>query len=56
MTAAELNGGRVEEFRAFQRSTGQFQSCWSRPALLCLLDVLRDLGVVAAEDRPPEAR
>lgn len=55
LTAAELNGGRVEEFRAFQRSMGQFQSYWSRPALLCLPDVLRDLGVVAAEDRPPEA-
>jgi integrase/recombinase XerD len=55
LTAAELNGGRVEEFLAFQHSTGRFRSQWSRPGLLCLLDVLRGLGVVAAEDRPPEA-
>lgn len=50
LTAAELNSERVEEFLAFQRTTGCSRSQWSRPGLLCLLDVLRGLGVLTAEE------
>lgn len=49
LTAAELSGDRVVEFLAFQRATGRFRSQWSRPGLLCLLDVLAAEGVLAAE-------
>ena len=47
---AELTGERVEEFLAFQRATGRYRAQWSRPGLLCLLDVLQRLGVLAAEE------
>ena len=47
---AELTGERVEEFLAFQRATGRWRAQWSRPGLLCLLDVLQRLGVLAAEE------
>lgn len=47
---AELTGERVEEFLAFQRATGRWRAQWSRPGLLCLLDVLHRLGVLAAEE------
>jgi integrase/recombinase XerD len=50
LTAAELTGERVEEFLAVQRAEGRHRSQWSRPALLCLLDTLRELGEVPAED------
>lgn len=53
LTAAELSSERVEEFLAFQRSTGRFRSQWSRPGLVCLLDVLGSLEVVAAEEPSP---
>ena len=46
---ADLTGGRVEEFLAFQRATGRWRAGWSRPGLRCLLDVLQQLGVRAAE-------
>jgi integrase/recombinase XerD len=52
LTAAELNCARIEEFLDFQRGTGRFQSQWSRPGLLCMLDVLRGLGVAAEEPTP----
>jgi site-specific recombinase XerD len=55
LTVAELSVERVEEFLAFQRSTGRSRSQWSRPGLLCLLDVLGELGVVAAEEPSPPA-
>lgn len=42
---AELNVDRVGEFLAFQRTGGGSCSQWSRPGLLCVLDVLRDSGV-----------
>ncbi|MGH7754041.1 MAG: tyrosine-type recombinase/integrase [Gemmatimonadales bacterium] len=51
LTAAELGRGRIEEFLAFQRSTGRFRSNWSRPGLLCLLDVLAGLGVIVAVEQ-----
>jgi integrase/recombinase XerD len=50
---AELTGERVEEFLAFQRATGRWRAGWSRPGLLCLLDVLQRLGVRAGEDPVP---
>jgi integrase/recombinase XerD len=50
LTAAELTGGRVEEFLAAQRSDGRHRGQWSRPGLLCMLDVLRELGEVPAEE------
>ncbi len=50
--AAELNGRRVDEFLAFQRGHGRHRSQWSRPGLLCLLDVLRSAGVVAVGEPP----
>lgn len=53
LTAAELNGGRAEEFAAFQRSQGRHQAQWSRPGLACLLEVLRNLGVLGEESAPP---
>jgi integrase/recombinase XerD len=48
LPARELSGERVDEFLAFQRASGLFRACWSRPGLLCLLEVLRGLGVVPA--------
>ena len=50
LAVGELTGERVEEFLAFQRASGRHRAQWSRPGLLCLLDVLRGLGVVAAEE------
>lgn len=47
---AELTGERVEEFLAFQRATGRWRAQWSRPGLLCLLDVLQRLGVRVVEE------
>jgi site-specific recombinase XerD len=52
LTAAELDGGRIAEFLSCQRGTGRFRAQWSRPGLLCMLDVLRDLAVVAGEQSP----
>lgn len=49
MTAADLSRGRVEEFLVFQHGTGEARSQWSRPGLLCLLEVLRQIGVAAEE-------
>ena len=50
LTAAELSGARVDEFLVWQRAEGRYRSHWSRPGLRCLLDVLRGLGVLAAEE------
>jgi integrase/recombinase XerD len=50
LAVAELNSERVEEFLAFQRAGGRHRSQWSRPGLLCLLDVLRGLEVVALDE------
>jgi hypothetical protein len=50
LTAAELSGARVDEFLVWQRGEGRYRSQWSRPGLRCLLDVLRRLGVLAAEE------
>jgi integrase/recombinase XerD len=44
---AELNVELVEDFLAAQRDGERHRSQWSRPGLLCVLDVLRELGVTA---------
>jgi site-specific recombinase XerD len=49
LTAAELSGARVDEFLVWQRAGGRHRHSWSRPGLVCLLDVLRGLGVLAGE-------
>jgi len=54
LAVAALTGDRVEAFVAFQRASGRSRAQWSRPGLLCLLDVLWGLGVVAVEE-PPRA-
>ena len=48
LSVSELGPGRVEEFLGWQRAVGRHRSQWSRPGLVCLLDVLRELGVPAA--------
>ncbi len=50
LTVAELSVERVEEFLALQRASGRHRALWSRPSLLCLLDVLRAVGVLTAEE------
>ncbi len=50
LTVADASEKRVEEFLAWQRAEGRHRSQWSRPGLRCLLDVLRGLGVLAAEE------
>src|SRR5260370_6232137 len=50
----ELDRARVEEFLAWQRGEGRDRSQWSRPGLLCLLDVLGELGLVPS-GRPERA-
>ena len=49
LSAAELSRERIEEFVVWQRAEGRHRSQWSRPGLLCLLEVLEDLGVIARE-------
>ncbi len=51
--AADLSGERVEEFLVWQRAGGRHRAEWSRPGLICLLDVLRGLGVVTAGPPAP---
>jgi integrase/recombinase XerD len=50
LTVAEVSDVRVEEFLACQRASGCDRHSLSRPGLRCLLDVLRGLGVLAAEE------
>jgi integrase/recombinase XerD len=50
LTAAGLSAERVEEFLAAQRASGRHRAQWSRPGLVCLLEVLRGQGVLAAEE------
>ena len=49
LSAAELNVERVEQFLVWQRAGGRHRAGWSRPGLLCLLDVLDGLGVLVGE-------
>jgi len=50
LTVGELASERIDEFLAVQRAGGHHRAAWSRPGLLCLLDVLAGLGVVVAEE------
>jgi site-specific recombinase XerD len=50
---SELNAERVEEFLAWQRVDGRYRSEWSRPGLICLLDVLAEKGVLRTCSPPP---
>lgn len=49
LTVAELGIQRVEEFLAGQRVGGRHRASWSRPGLLCLLDVLGARGLLTGE-------
>jgi integrase/recombinase XerD len=55
LTVAALSGERIEEFLAYQRAVGRHPTSLSRPGLVCLLEVLRELGVVQAEKPVPAA-
>jgi len=44
LSAADLSGERVEQFLVWQRAGGRHRCQWSRPGLVCLLEVLRGLG------------
>ena len=48
--AADLSCARVEEFLTDQRAERRHHSQWSRPGLLCLLGVLRDLGAAPTDE------
>lgn len=50
LSVVEVSEARVDEFMVWQRAQGQYRSHWSRPGLKCLLEVLRKLGVLAAEE------
>lgn len=54
MSAADLSVERVDEFLAEQRAQGS-RATWSRSGLLCMVEVLRSLGVVGPERPGPEA-
>ncbi len=53
LTVGEVSDVCVEEFLAWQRASGCDRHSWSRPGLRCLLDVLRGLGVLVAEEPAP---
>jgi len=55
LSAADLNGERVEEFLVWQRAAGRHRAEWSRPGLVCVLDVLGGLGVLAVEPSAPNS-
>jgi integrase/recombinase XerD len=49
LSAADLSAERVEQFLVWQRAGGRHRAEWSRPGLVCLVEVLRGLGVLAVE-------
>lgn len=51
--AERVTRERVEEFLAFQRAAGRHRSQWSRPGLLCLLEVLESVGVLEPAEPAP---
>jgi integrase/recombinase XerD len=53
LSAADLTEERVDGFLAWQRAGGRHRSQWSRPGLVCLLEVLRSLGVLAFQQPVP---
>jgi integrase/recombinase XerD len=48
----QLSEARIEAFLSLQRANGRERSSLSRPGLMCLLELLRDLGVVGAAVEP----
>ena len=48
----QLSEARIEAFLAAQRASGRNRSSLSRPGLLCLVELLRELGVVSVRVRP----
>ena len=50
LTVADVSEARVDDFLEWQRVNWRHRDSWSRPGLRCLLDVLRGLGVLAAEE------
>jgi site-specific recombinase XerD len=50
LAVADVSEARVAEFFEWQRANWRHRHSWSRPGLRCLLDVLRALGVLAAEE------
>jgi integrase/recombinase XerD len=50
LTAADVTVAHVDGFLVWQRAEGRYRSQRSRPGLGCLLDVLRELGVLAAQE------
>ena len=53
VSAAELSVERIEQFLVWQRAGGRYRGEWSRPGLLCLLEALDGLGVLAGEEPAP---
>ena len=53
LSAADLSVERVEQFLAWQRAAGGHRGQWSRPGLVCLLEVLAGLGVLVPERSVP---
>ena len=56
LAAAELTGERVDEFLGFQRAGGHDRGSWSRPGLVCSLDVSGELGCWQPKRRRGRAR
>ena len=53
LSATELSRERVEQFLAWQRGQGRHRCQWSRPGLVCLLEVLDGLGGRRVETPAP---
>ncbi len=51
--ASDLSEEKVEQFLAWQRAGGRHRGQWSRPGLVCLLEVLDGLGVLAVRQPAP---
>jgi site-specific recombinase XerD len=47
---AQLSQRHVEDFLAFQRGVGRYRATWSRPGLMCLIEVLESLSVLGASE------
>ena len=49
---SDVSEERISEFLGFQRASGRNRAQWSRPGLMCLLEMLRQSGTAPAA-RPP---
>jgi len=50
VAVAQLSQRHVEDFLAFQRSVGRHRATWSRPGLMCLVEVLEAQGALSASE------